>query len=185
MPPQARWRLSRWSEEKGLVPGVAVTVVCLLQCAVGTLRAHFGFGRASEGLVCSRRCIRSATAYGGGGRSLPRATVLPPLAGVHFSRSYRPRNVEHGETTEVRARLWSVVAHAGWWQVWWSAMERPGAWFFGGREKSLSSRHRCGDAFSTPRSVSGETLGRRSGQQRRHRRSPSWRCCLVRGATTC
>ena len=40
----------------------------------------------------------------------------------------------------------TVVACVGGRQAFWSATECPGTWFFWGREKSLSLRHRRGDA---------------------------------------
>lgn len=91
--------------------GVAVTVACLLQCGggvfTGPIRARPG-RRAWCDLCC---CIRSATATGGGGRSLPLATVPPPLAGFLLLGFVGLANMDHGETTVMIARPWGVC----WW----------------------------------------------------------------------
>jgi hypothetical protein len=72
---------------------------------------HYGSNLDSAGPVrawCVPAVVSGrlpATANGGGGQSLPRVAVLPPIAGV-TSWSCQPRYMGHGETTVVIARHW-------------------------------------------------------------------------------
>ena len=111
--PQARWRRSQRTEELPLRVGVIVSVACLLQCGGGALRACSRPGRASVGLVCPCYCIQSATADGGGGCSLPYATVLSSLQESLLLGLCWPRNMDHGATAVVIARPWWRVLVGG------------------------------------------------------------------------
>ena len=112
--------------------------------------------------------------------------------------------MEHGETTVVIARpWWRMLVGGKFGELLWSVRGR--GFLEVGRNPcrldtdavmpagvAILPEGRRVYLFPTPCRVPGGTLERAPGlplgpvgQQRRHRRSPSWRCCLVRDASEC